>query len=250
MSIHRGQWIAAVGLWLVAAALAQAAGEAAPTPAVVLNAPTPELPATPPPADASSAVPAATAATQPVNVEQQLLGGHPNGPREGDRLKSGDASSSSSGWIRTVLSLAVVLGLIFALKWAMRKYSPGKAAPAQSKLVEVLFRTPISPKHQVMLIRVGQRVLVVGAGAEGMNTLAEISDPEQVAEVLGAAERSKSTSLSGNFSQLMRNWRGQLDERPAAPEELSSSPAGKALVQVRTLLDQLRVGKGKEGGER
>lgn len=58
---------------------------------------------------------------------------------------------------------ALVLAVCGGFAVAVRRLGPRAAAGA----VQVVGRVSLSPKHSVYLLRVGQRVLVVGAGPQG-----------------------------------------------------------------------------------
>ena len=69
--------------------------------------------------------------------------------------------------------LALVLAVCGGIAVAARRLGPRAAAGA----VEVVGRVSLSPKHSVYLLRVGRRVLVVGAGPQGPPALiAELED--------------------------------------------------------------------------
>ncbi len=62
---------------------------------------------------------------------------------------------------RVVLSLAVVLGLIFALRWVGRRFFAMPGGGGGSQAVQVLSRTTLSPRQHLLLIHVGRRVVLV-----------------------------------------------------------------------------------------
>jgi flagellar biogenesis protein FliO len=79
----------------------------------------------------------------------------------------------------------IVLGVICAGLVAVsiglrrRRRSSGGRLPVEA--VEVLGRTAIDGRHAISLVRCGSRVLVLSVDAtEGLSTLAEISDPDEV----------------------------------------------------------------------
>lgn len=79
--------------------------------------------------------------------------------------------------------LAGLAGLAWlGLRWLQRGSSrhPGGLPNAA---VELIGTRPITPTTAVHLVRVGSRLLVLGGGADGLRTLSEISDPEEVARV-------------------------------------------------------------------
>jgi flagellar biogenesis protein FliO len=98
----------------------------------------------------------------------------------------GDARLSlapSAPWYRSGLgALAVVLALIGGLVWALRRWVPATRS-GESRIIGVVGRASLSPKHSAALIRVGRRFVLVGMTGEQVSALCEISEPEEVAEL-------------------------------------------------------------------
>ena len=260
MAFGPGQWIAAIALWTATSAAAPlfaaaalegpaAPAEAAPLPAQP-NSPA-ALPDTRPaswPAEGAES----TSPPKPAAVSAADRPLSPRGPKESQGLTAKNRSSDAVGWWQTLGALTLVLGLIFLARWAIRRRSKGFRSARVPQVVEMISRTSVSPRHQVMLIRVGARLLVVGAGADSMNTLAEIDDPEQVSELLGAVEQAKVSSLSNTFAKALAAWRGQTGQSDEGPGDdgagSAPTPAGHALDRVKNLVERLRQDKPRQGG--
>jgi len=54
-------------------------------------------------------------------------------------------------WLGAIL---FVLGLIFALRWLLRRSMNPASLPGATNAVQVLTRSPISPRQQLLLVRV------------------------------------------------------------------------------------------------
>lgn len=92
----------------------------------------------------------------------------------------------SYGWVlfRMVLMLGAVCILAWvSLKWGLKRWvtPDAKAGPMQ-----VLARLPLEPRRTINLIKVGQRVLVVGSSEHGMHALGDLSLDEVELEELDA----------------------------------------------------------------
>ena len=121
---------------------------------------------------------------------------------------------------RVMAALGIVIGLIFALRWCGRLFFPASTGRGASRAVEVLTRAPLSAKQQVMLIRVGRRLIVVGDSGAQMNALCEIRDADEVAALVGQLRDEKSSCASKAFAGFFkRSRRGfeSLDEPAAEP---------------------------------
>lgn len=120
---------------------------------------------------------------------------------------SGAAASAPAGFLdfgRVVLALGAVIAIVLLLKYAARLLFPSAVGARGGKAVHVLSRSMISPKQQVMLMQVGQRLLVVGDCGSQMNTLCEITDPDEVASIIGQASQDRRDPISGGFASLFR----------------------------------------------
>ena len=149
-----------------------------------------------------------------VDLEQRPLG--PIGGGEGQETQG--IGEPTGGWtLSTLAALGMVIGLIFAARWAYTKMG-GKVVARSSPVVEVLSRTAVAPKSHVVLLRVGSRVLVVGDGGGSLNTLASLDDPEEVASVLQSVQSQQPTSVSQGFAQLMGRFGGEADGRGSVKE--------------------------------
>lgn len=147
------------------------------------------------------------------------LGGTDSGGGKADaRLQKLGSDASTSGWVlNTLAALGVIIGLILLLRWAWAKMG-GRVIASNSPAVEVLSRTAVAPKNHVLLLRVGQRLLVVGDSSAGLRTLSQIDDPQEVADLLTAVTSQKDQSISKNFTQLLSRFNGDYDKPRLADE--------------------------------
>jgi flagellar biogenesis protein FliO len=126
---------------------------------------------------------------------------------------------------RLILALAIVLGIIFALRWVGRKYFPA-VGPKASSAVRVLSRSPIAPKRQVLLVQVGRRVLVLADNGTQLNPLSEITDADEVAGLIG---QTASSAAPGVFDSAFGKARESFEDTmpapaPSALDQTESSP--------------------------
>ena len=89
-------------------------------------------------------------------------------------------------WIvlRTLISLAAIIALMLGLAFLGKKYlHAGKGSRRSLVDVEILGHRSLQPRTAVYVIRVLNRVIVVGTSDHGMQTLSEMSDPQTLASV-------------------------------------------------------------------
>jgi|GEM_PF-1860645 len=86
--------------------------------------------------------------------------------------------------LRTLLSLAAIIALMLGLAFVVRKYlHAGKGAGRSLVDVDLLGHRSLQPRTAVYVLKILNRVIVVGTSEHGMQTLSEISDPEVLASL-------------------------------------------------------------------
>ncbi len=242
-----------------AAAQAMAAPPATQVPASPQENPSP-IAAAPSPQQ-SPAPPAALDANGGNDFDRSGVEGRPLGrgatvtaADTGGEQKTERVPTGSSAWWQTLGALLLVIALIFAMRWALRRTGNLRAAVGGGKqIIEILSRTPISARQSLLLVRVGPRVLVVGAG-ESLTTLAEINDPAQVTDLMGSVEQARANSLTNSFARALGQWRsstsqilGGLDESDGVGDghvgdgnTANQTPAARAADRLRSMAQKVR----------
>ena len=169
------------------------------------------------PEQAPSAAAAQPPASQPLAavprsaIDQRLICRDP--PRGGPTEASASAESAPAltpptfNLPRVLGALTLVLGLIFVLRYVLRRSIHAGALPGATNAVQVLTRSPLSPRQQLLLVRVGRRLLVVSDCNGQLNSLSEITDADEVAALVGQLRDEKLTSASRSFGNLLGMWR-------------------------------------------
>lgn len=129
------------------------------------------------------------------------------------------ATRSTGGTLTLVLSsLAIVLGLFFAVVWLTRRSIPKASQPLPTEAFEILGKAPLTARQTVQLIRVGSRLLLLSVTADGARTLAEISDSQEVEHLSGLCQQSQPASISASFRQVLNQLGNQTPRQPGARE--------------------------------
>lgn len=153
-------------------------------------------------------------------------------------------------WVlSTLTALGLVIGLILLARWGWMKMG-GTVTARSSGVVEVLSRTTVAPRNQVLLLRVGGRVLVVGDSAAGLRTLSTIEDPDEVASVLEAVTAARANSISKGFSQLLSHTDRDFSQAQRLAEEGGDHNEyrfDRARDSVSSLLSRIRAMSQKGG---
>ena len=205
---------------------------------------------------ATESSPAAKSLPLPLAAQERLpLGRSPDNdaPMLGENTDGSETNTiGGSQWLlSTAAALAIVIGLIYVAKLGFQRLSGVSGVTGHAPgLVEVLARTSIGPKSSVMFLRIGQRVIVVAQSGAGLQTLSEIDDPDEVADLIGQVQAAKPKSISNGFRSLLGRFDNQFEGDVAMPEteleanwdEESEGQNGSehAFDRTRNELSQLR----------
>jgi flagellar biogenesis protein FliO len=123
---------------------------------------------------------------------------------------------------RLLLSLGSVLLLIFAMRFVLKKFFPHVATPKTSTAMRVLTRLPINPKQQLLLVQVGKRMVVVGDCGTSLSKISEITDPDEVVQLLGQLSEDNRSIETRSFVNLFGKARQGFDEQEVSTGEKQS----------------------------
>ncbi len=219
----------AFALFLVVALCVPCLGAAAEAPP-----PSPDARAETPPAEAPE-----TAAPPNTRVRNYLQG-EPFAPRPQPRAESEEPAPPNPVllWGRVVLYLAVLGAVLWLALHLVKKYLPGGQKLFASPGVEVLGRTHVDARRYIALVRVGERLLVVGVGPDQMRPLTEITDQAEVAEMLAVA-RPKAEAGKSLFQRLFETHIEKKDRTEAAGE--ATVLASDLETRLGTLRSQVKA---------
>lgn len=129
--------------------------------------------------------------------------------------------------------LFAVTALIGAVYVFVRRFRGGRLTGSTGAM-RVLGRLNLSPRHQVALVQVGQRVLVVGVGAGEMRTLHVVEDVEEAALLAAGAGGGRG---DGAFAE----WLGREGERFNEVEDEGMVRPKRGASGVTELLKKVRT---------
>jgi hypothetical protein len=148
-----------------------------------------------------------------------------------------------SGWVTQIASLAGVIGLIFVVGFAVKKFAPdsglmgalGPRGKAPSGVLEVLGRYPTGKSGMLVIIKFDRRILLVnqsaGRGGFSMTTLTEITDPVEVASII--TKTGGANSVSRQFERALKSVQGDAEAMP--PKEAAPVKAVPARKQPQAV---------------
>jgi flagellar biogenesis protein FliO len=210
----------------------------------------------------TNAAPVASSSTAPAAPARSLAASL---PREAETA-TGDFGSLAEGarergFFGEILPTAAALGgtlLVIVLTRSVIKRFGGQLGPGKrpSGVVEILARYPVARGQQVVLLKVGRRVLVVHQGAQAMQTLSEFSEADDVADLItrceAGAKNAKDPTRDFSFDALLRTAGKSFDEetgagRAARIDPRDALPAVMRGAEIETV-DLTRARKSTRGG--
>ncbi|MFN0146808.1 MAG: flagellar biosynthetic protein FliO [Dehalococcoidia bacterium] len=123
----------------------------------------------------------------------------------------GGADMVSLAW-RLALAAVVIGGAIVALRWWGRRQSSPRSVTGFLKVVDTL---AISNGRSIHLVALGERVIAVGATAQQISLLDELTDEEarQVLDDLARPQHQPIATFAAELFESLRNG------RPRAPQQ-------------------------------
>lgn len=142
-------------------------------------------------------------------------------------IGAGDGAPASGlslgeGWLQTVVALSGVILLILGLGQLYKRLAKaqgglavqlGAGGSAPTGILEVIGRYPVARGMTLVVLKFDRRVLLVAQGAStrgkagrgaSMQTLCELTDPEDVASVLLKARSASGDTIASSFERALR----------------------------------------------
>ncbi|HIA19927.1 MAG TPA: hypothetical protein EYN70_11010 [Planctomycetaceae bacterium] len=152
----------------------------------------------------TSASPVPATETDDASAATLVIQGPSQGSDAGSRRRSLSAPRSSTQAITTVLSaLAIVLGVFFLVVWITRSANKRRWLPLPDEAVQLLGRAPLAGRQWMQLIRVGNKLVMVSVNSNQVDTLTEITNPEEVERLVAVCHKSQPNSIRQTFQQVL-----------------------------------------------
>lgn len=105
--------------------------------------------------------------------------------------------------INTLLALGLVLMLLVGCFWMFKRTAPRSLQGLPVESVEVLGNAPLTARQHMKLIRLGNRLFLLAVSDTHSQTLAEVSDPDEVQHLLEICQGKRPTSSQNSFRSLL-----------------------------------------------
>ena len=101
------------------------------------------------------------------------------------------APSAGGGLVRTIVGLAVVIGVIYGLYWILKQVKAAKEDKASGQGLQPLATLPLGGNRSLQLVRAGREIVLVGVAETGVTHVRTYTEAE--AKQLGLLDAADST---------------------------------------------------------
>lgn len=121
----------------------------------------------------------------------------------------------------TLAALGAILLLFLGLVQIWRRQNPQVSQSLPETAWEVLGSAPLDQKYQMTIVRVGARLLVLGKSDQGLQTLSEITNGEEVAQLMLMCQTTSKDSETTSFGDLLNKLKSRTNQVSLASAEES-----------------------------
>jgi flagellar protein FliO/FliZ len=120
------------------------------------------------------------------------------------------AGSAGGGLVRTIVGLAVVIGVIYGLYWILKQVKAAREETASGEGLQTLATLPLGTNRSIHLVRAGHEIVLVGAGEHGVTPIRTYTEAEALAlgliedEAVAPVEAEKPVRARGSFIDNLR----------------------------------------------
>ena len=146
---------------------------------------------------------------EPLGVPNGLLSARPQRASESSESLLARADPRNNDIVRVGLALAVVLALLLLLRAVVRRMQRGwSRAGRPSGVLEILARYPLGRGHQLVILKWARRAVLVHQHGTSITTLSEMSDPDEVAQLLARIDAG-SRRRGRSFGRLLDRYQSE-----------------------------------------
>lgn len=165
-----------------------------------------------------------TSVTSPERPSMPLAPPKNRGGSDGDAAQR----SGGRGWFSTMTSLSVVVGAFLLLLYVARRHLPQGTRRLPAEAVESLGRMTLGPRQELHLVRVGTRLLVIGASPQGLAALGAVDEPEEVERLEQLCRPGGSATVSSSLRQALTRFEKEQRSTGTRDESWTSDSRGRS----------------------
>ena len=119
-------------------------------------------------------------------------------------------ATSGGSLVRTIVGLAIVIGVIYGLYWVLKQVKSSREEKSSGRGLSALASLPLGPSRSLQLVRAGRELVLVGVSEHGVTPVRTYSEEE--AEAVGlldleAEDEEQQTNGSGVVNTVIEELR-------------------------------------------
>jgi flagellar biogenesis protein FliO len=135
----------------------------------------------------------------------------------------GGAAAANSGGLSPLVALVIVVVLIVVVAKLLKKRESSLGGAFAGEVFDMLGRMVIDARNSISLVRVGDKIIVIGLSPTGMNALSEITDRAEV-ERLTNLSRASSSEPTFDWLSWIGRKKNTSSETIAVEQRLEKNP--------------------------
>jgi len=142
--------------------------------------------------------------------------------------------------VRTIVGLAIVIGVIYGVAWVLRQVKASRQPRATGSGLAALASVPLGSGRSVQLVRAGTDLVLLGVAEQGVVPIRTYTQEEARAAGLVDEDGMLILPDAGDAPASSARKRFQLPQLPRLPQPAAVRPR-LALPAPRGAIDQLRA---------
>jgi flagellar biogenesis protein FliO len=119
-------------------------------------------------------------------------------------LSAVDTGVPSRSLYTVACALTIVIGLFLVCAWLLRRGTSSSTATLPADVVSVLGRVSLAARQSALLLRVGNKLVLVSLSPGGAETITEVTEPAEVDRLAGLCQQSNPHSTTKAFEQTFQ----------------------------------------------
>jgi flagellar biosynthetic protein FliO len=149
----------------------------------------------------------------------------------------GEKATSSLDMAELAVSLLAVLGLAIGAIWMLKKLQKGTQSLGQAGQIQIKESRRLGPKRAIHIVRVDERLLLLGESESGLSFLADLTPPEEETPLARTSVPDVQDELDVHQGAEPRDFVIRAAAKPRAEAASDERPA--SLGNFRELLQRL-----------
>ena len=111
--------------------------------------------------------------------------------------------------VKMLAALAMVLGILMGLFYVSKRLNRRDGGGFGAKLIRIVDSRYVGPKKTITMVEVPGSILVLGTTQERISLLAQIDQPELVAQIQSRTDPSTENAFTSHLQRFYKKFKNQ-----------------------------------------